>query len=219
MSFSASPPPPPRGLRDLRYQVGLLREFERWGGTWRGAVALVRLGSDQAVPVAAAVVIALVTVNGRIAQTALSATLALVVNGTTKSLRQKFPWHRPVTSRLALWETVNPRSMVPVLVTEQGVAPAFRALRSAGFAPFSYVVRHGIAPPDAPELEHEIKVHEPQAFARSASDEDRTCRIAAALHTTGVRARVAGIDVLPRRPQSSRAPRAIDTKVEPTGSR
>ena len=128
MSFSASPPPPPRGPSDLRYQVGLLRGFEQWGGTWRGALALVRLGADQAVPIAAAVVVALVTVNGRIAQTAISATLALVVNGTTKSLRQKFPSHRPVTSRLALWETVNPRSIVPASVTKKAVAPAFLVL-------------------------------------------------------------------------------------------
>lgn len=195
--IAETPPAPPFTPRNLRHQVRRLRDFEHWGGAWRGALALVRLAADQALPLAAAVVVAVVTVCGRVAEAALSATLALVLSWLTKSTRARFPWHTPVSSRLRSWEEPNPPTHLEVLLRESDIAHAKRALRRAGFNPRAYATHLGTSVPDAPDLDFRVGVQEPEAHPQSSSDDDRVRRVARALESAGIRARVGSLDVFP----------------------
>lgn len=73
-----------------------------------------------------------------------------------------------------------------------------RTLRRAGFNPGVFMTRLGTAVPDAPDLNIRVGAEEPKAHPQSASCEDGARRIAAALDSAAIRARVGGID-LPRR--------------------
>lgn len=157
-------------------------------------VALLRLALEQMLPIAAAVLVALVTVNERIAEAAVSAAVALLLSRLSRSMRERFAWHTPVSARLGTWEEPNPATYLEVLLREVDIAEAKRVLRRAGFNPGLYATHLGASVPDAPDLDFRMGVQEPAAHPQSAYDEDRICRIARALDAAGIRGRVAGID-------------------------
>jgi len=174
--------------------VGALREFEGVRCLWRVPLAWALYTLLRGLPVAAAVVIALVTVSGRVAQAAVSAVIALMFDGFGNRLRARLPWRAPVANRLWTYEKLNPATEVPVLLRSTDVVPAKVVLRREKFNPQVYGLHLTNPPADAPELDHKIAVHEPEAWPQSTSDHDRTRRIAVALEAAGIRARVAGVD-------------------------
>jgi hypothetical protein len=182
--------------RSLRDMVRTLRGFEGPRCLWRVPVAFATLLLIRGLPVVAAVLIALTTIHGRIAQAALSAVIVLVFDGLAKKLRSRLPWRAAVAHRLWTFEKPHPATEVPVLVRWGDVRAAQACLRSTQFNP-QYVVRLGSPPSDAVDLDCKIGVHEPEAWPQSTSDEDRTRRIVAVMQAAGIRARVAGTDVVP----------------------
>jgi len=180
----------------LRDMVRTLFEFEGARCLWRVLVAAATLLLLRGMPVVAAVVIALVTVNGRVAQAAVSAVIALVFDGLGRRLRARPPWRAALANRLWTYEKPAPATEVQILLRSAEVRTAKTALRRAKFNPQVYGLRLGTPPADAPDLDYKIAVNEPEAWSQSASDEDRTQRIVAVLEAAGIRARASGIDVL-----------------------
>lgn len=184
--------------RSLRDMVPTLLEFDGPKSLWRVPLAAATFLLVRGIPVAAAVVIALVTVSGRVLQPALAAVIALLFDALGKSLRARLPWRSPVANRLWTFEKPNPRTEVQVLVRSSDVDAARTALRRARFNPQIYGLRLGAPPPDAPDLNYKIAVHEPEAWPQSISDEDRTRRIRTVLSRAGICGRAGGIDTQPR---------------------
>ena len=184
--------------RSLRDMVPTLLEFDGPKSLWRVPLAGVNLLLVRGVPVVAAVVVALVTVKGRVLQAAVAAVIALLFDALGKKLRARVPWRAPVANRLWTFEKPNPQTEVHVLVPLIDVARARTVLRRAKFNPQIFGLRLGRPPPDAVDLNYKIAVHEPEAWAQSASDEDRTRRIREVLSVAGIRGRVGGIDTEPK---------------------
>lgn len=175
----------------------VLREFEGWRCLWRVPVALSTYVVIRGIPVVAAVVIALVAIRGRVLAAGTGAVIALVFDSLGKTLRDRLPWNAAIANRLRTHEQTNPMTNVAVLLRSTDVTTAYRALRRAQFNP-QFLSRHvSTPPPDALDLDYEIRVEEPEAWAQSSSDVDRLQRIAAVLARAGLRARVGGIDALP----------------------
>jgi hypothetical protein len=185
---------PERSLRDM---AAALSEFEGVRCLWRVVAALAVYTLIRVLPVVAAVIVAIVSVNGPVAAASVSAVVALAVEALGKKLRVRFPWKAVLANRLFKFEAMNPATQVPVRVRAADEDVAGRALRRARFNPVIYGLRVGSVPLDAPDLDCEIAVHEPAARRQSRSDPDRVQRIADVLRGAQVRARVAGVDVVP----------------------
>jgi hypothetical protein len=184
--------------RTFRGSVTTLRAFEGVGCLWRVGAAIATYVVVRAVPIAAAIVIAVTAVDGRVLQATVSATIAIAFDEVAKGMRARLPWEGLVVTRLATWEAPNPPTHVSILVGEADVDRAKRALREAGFNPGVFMTSIASPPPDAPELGIKVSVEEPEAHPQSSSDENREQRMADALDAVGVRARISMIDV-PRR--------------------
>lgn len=181
--------------RPLRDAIRALRQFDGRGYLWRVPLALATYVAMRAIPIGAAVAIALVTVRGRVAEAILSACIALGFEGLRNRLRVRLPWRAAIDNRLWSFEKPNPSTEVPIYLREDHVLVARTALRRGRFNPQVYGLRTGSPPQDARELTYKIGVHEPEAWPQSSSDRDRVRRMVEILKEARIRARVAGIDV------------------------
>lgn len=181
--------------RNLGDMVRTLRQFDGWRCLWRVPVAIGTYALIRGLPVLAAIAIAVFVVNGRVAEAAVAAVIALLFDEAGKKLRHHFPWRAAVANRLWIYEKPNPDTEVPVLFRPADVNDARLALRRAKFTPSDYSLSLGIPPDDAPELSCKVIVHEAKRWAQSSSDAHRSERIAQVLERAGIRARVGGIDV------------------------
>lgn len=123
-------------------------------------------------------------------------------------------WRSIVADRLWTYEKPNINGAVPVLVRDVDMAAAQRALRRARFHPAAGIMLT-VPPSDAAELNRQLRVEEPEAWATCTSDEQRISRVVEILDQAGVPARVAGRDVgrvlndsASRTPASSDVPRS-----------
>lgn len=180
--------------RTLRDMVRTLREFEGSRCLWRAPVAGMTLLLIRGLPVAGAVVVALMTIKGRILSAALAAIIVLLFDAIRRRLETRLPWRAVVANRLWTFEKPNPVAELEVLVREEDVSVARRTLRRAKFNPLAYGLRLAASPNDAPELNHKLRVQEPAAWMQSRSEDDRVQRVASALKRAQVKARVGGID-------------------------
>lgn len=180
-----------RSLRDMAHA---LRDFDGVMSFWRVPVAMGTWLAIRGVPVAAAVVVALVTVHGRVAEAALSALIALILDSLGGAVRARLPWQFLVARRLWTFERPNPATEVSILVPCEDADGARRALRRASFNPQRFSLRLGSPPADRPELDLQLRVQEPAIWAQSRSDEHRIELLVRALEGAGIRARVAGVD-------------------------
>lgn len=181
----------------LREMAQRVHEFEGVRCLWRVPVALATYALIRGVPIAAAIVVALVAVNGRVLEAALSATIALLFDGLAKTARARLPWRAVVGNRLWSFEKPNPPTEVPVLLASADASSARTALRRARFNPQVHGLHLGTPPSDAPDLDYKIAVHEPAAWSQAVSDNDRTRRIVGVFEGADLRARVGGVDVRP----------------------
>jgi hypothetical protein len=180
-----------------RRMVRTLREFEGWRCLWR-------------VPTSAALFVAvpLFLIGITVAATAIAgdsfdvdpALVAAIVGVGGSSyvyprLARRELHRKLIADRLWTWEKPNPATHVQILLRDADVDDAKRRLRRAGFNPGTFMTRVGSPPSDAPELEVQVGVEEPEAHIQSSSDEDQVRRMADALDTARIRARVAGVDV------------------------
>jgi hypothetical protein len=179
-----------------------LREFEGWRCWWRLPAAALLYAAVPLFFIGATVLAASIAGNTFDLETAIIA--AVVGFGATSTLgphlsRRRFH-RRLVADHQWSYESVNPVTEVPVLLRGDDVDAARFALRRAKLNPRIHVVRHGIAPADAPDLQHELKVYEPDAWRLSTSDAERRDRVVAVLEAAGIRARAGGIDTQPALP-------------------
>jgi hypothetical protein len=186
-----SAPPPERRMREM---VPLLLDFDGRGCLWRVALACGGWVTLRAVPVVTAVILALVTVEGKLLKAVVASLIALVFDAVGRRLESRFPWRAPVANRLWSFERPNPPTEVQILLRAGQVAAARTALRRSKFNPHVYGLRLGTPPQDASDLGYKIGVHEPDAWRRSESDEHRLVRIREVLSRARIRARVGGID-------------------------
>jgi putative flippase GtrA len=182
--------------RSLREMVRVLAQFEGTRCLWRVPDAGVVFVLIRGLPIAAAMVIALVTVNGRTLQAVESAVIALAFDALAKTARARLPWRAIVANRLWTFEKPNPRTEVHILLRSRDVIAARTALRQPRLNPQPYGLQLGSPPPDAPHLNYRIAVQEPKAWTESSSDQNRVERIAGTLAQSGIEGRVGGIDVL-----------------------
>jgi hypothetical protein len=180
--------------------VRTLREFEGWRSLWRVPVSGALFVAVPLGFVAVAVAAAAIAGDDFDFQTAIVAAVVAVIgsNYVIPRLARRQLHRKLVAERLWTWEKPNPGTHVRVLVRESDVDEAKRVLRRAGFNPGMLMTRLVSPPPDALDLDVQVGVEEPEAHPQSSSDDDRVRRMASALETAGLRARVAGIDV-PRR--------------------
>lgn len=180
--------------------VAQLRQFDGWRWLWRLPIAALAYALPALLFVGATVLAAYVAGDDfDLAKAILS---AIVVVGPTAFLAPRLArreLHRKIiTDRLWTFRKPNPATEVPVLLRSPDAEAARTALRRAKFNP--HVDLNLDRPPDdAPDLDLNIAVHEPEAWPQSTSDEDRTTRIAGTLERAEIRARVGGLDVFPAR--------------------
>lgn len=197
--------------RPLRDSIRTLQEFEGRRCLWRVPVAAMTYLLIRAVPFAAAITVALIAVNARVAAAVFSVAIGLTFDALAKRLRDRLPWRAVIDNRLWSYEKPNVITEVAVLVGT-GHAPAARhALRVAKFSPSPYSTNVGTPPEDAPDLTVRLSVQEPEAWPQSSSDKDRVDRIVSALRGGGsIRARVGGVDVFP---EGTRLPRKGEARA------
>jgi hypothetical protein len=172
-----------------------LVEFEGKRCLWRVPWAWAILAVMRGLPVAGAVAVAVLAIDSKPLAAAVSAVVALAIDGVGRKVRARLPWRAPVANRLATYEELNPASGVEIMLRSSDISPARSALRRARFNPQVYGRQVSVPPADAPAFDYVIAVHEPRAWMQSGSDYERTRRLVAILQDAAIPARVGGVDV------------------------
>jgi hypothetical protein len=183
--------------QSYRRMVHTLCEFESWRCLWRLPVSVALFAAVPLFLIGVAVAAGAVAGDDFDLKTGIAAAV-LGVGGSTylypRLARRQF--HRKlIADRLWTWEKPNPSTHVRILLRENDVDEAKRVLRRAGFNPGIFMTHLASDVLDAPDLNIQVGIDEPEARPQSSSDKERVDRIAGALNASGIRARVAGIDV------------------------
>jgi hypothetical protein len=180
-----------------RRMVRVLREFEGWRCLWRLPLAAVMFLAVVLLPLVGTVAGIYIGASLKLICVVAGAAVTLGSAGIASAMWRRKPWRGIVARRLWTFEAPAPATEVPVLVrNERDVDALCKAMRRAHFNPSS-MLHVGTPPDDAPDLRFRVTVQEPERWKRSSSDADRLKRIADVLRKAGVRARVAGLDVVP----------------------
>jgi hypothetical protein len=179
-----------------RRMVRALREFEGWWCLWRLPVAAVMLLAVALLPLAGTVMGIYIGASLKLTAVVVGSAVTLGSGAIAAALWRRKPWRGIIARRLWTFEAPAPATEVQVLVCNEDVDVLCKRLRRAHFNPSSKLYL-GTPPDDAPELRFLVRIQEPARWKRSSSDADRVKRIADVLRKAGLRARVAGLDVLP----------------------
>jgi len=185
-----------RRPRSIREMVWLLCQFEGRRCLWRVPVAAAAYGAIAVLPVVGAVAGIYVGSDLKLSHVVVGTIVSLGLAESARRLACKRPWRAMFARRLWTYEAPSPRTTLEVLIRDQDFIRAHRVLRRNRFVPM-YGAQVGVPPSDALDLTLRVGVQEPVAWMRSTSDGDRIGRIAAVFEAEGMRARVAGCDVIP----------------------